>query len=162
MQLESLNRQGKRSDPNGYFRASADVVAKHNRMSATHVRRFIRLTYLIKELWVKVDENGLSVQAGADISFLDAASQTAVYEFFYIDHNIAIDTEKSRRLKQAFNKEKTVTNELLRAMFLEWRVDFCSYTVGRDVFELFAFDVKLPDDKSIRRMFVEYLRGLES
>ena len=162
LQLKALKRQGKRYDlsSRGDNSESAEKVALHNKISAPHVRRFIRLTYLIKELLDKVDGNHLPIKAGVDISFLDGASQSVVFEFFYMSHDIAIDTERSKRIKTAFHKKKSITVEILSDMFLEWReIKSKAYTINRSVFKSIAFGANLPDDGTLSRMFIEFLRG---
>ena len=84
MKLEAMSRQGHRSDLTsdqpGRKLETAEIIAQQSDDSKSQVRRYIRLTYLIPELLEKMDQGGIALSVGAELSFLDESSQREVLE----------------------------------------------------------------------------------
>ena len=79
MKLEALKNQGARSDLTSpqvaaKFR-SDDAVAKDQGISGDTVRRYIRLTNLIRELLDMVDEKKIAFNPAVELSYLDESQQ---------------------------------------------------------------------------------------
>lgn len=97
LQLEALKRQGKRTDltsepldwksnqttsePLDRKLESANIVGDMNNTSAIQIRRFIRLTYLIKPLLNMVDEAKLPFRVGVDLSYLTDSEQVLLHDY---------------------------------------------------------------------------------
>ena len=78
MRLEALNKQGKRNDltlgPVGQ-KSSRKELADKVGDSERQIQRYIRLTYLTKELLDFVDEGRIKLRPAVEISYLDEDSQ---------------------------------------------------------------------------------------
>jgi len=103
MQLDALNRQGKKRDidkcSNGtYVETSREEVAKNNDTSASQIRRYIRLNYLTEELLNMVDENILGFRPAVEISYLSSESQKTI-ESLIKNQNIKISLKQAETLK---------------------------------------------------------------
>ncbi|RGX94948.1 ParB/RepB/Spo0J family partition protein [Roseburia sp. OF03-24] len=106
IKAEAMRHQGKRNDlmteddmaqekePGGMKK-----VGEKNGDSERTVRRYIRLTYLRKELLNLVDESKLSVGAGYIISFFNREEQQCVWEY-YQKNNRLPDTGKLEKMMQ--------------------------------------------------------------
>ncbi len=81
MKMDALKRQGKRndltSDQNGP-RLSAEAIGGESNISATQVKRYIRLTELIPELLDLVDQKNMPFTIGVELSYLDSSVQEKV------------------------------------------------------------------------------------
>lgn len=106
IKAEAMRHQGKRNDlmteddmaqekePGGMKK-----VGEKNGDSERTVRRYIRLTYLRKELLNLVDESKLSVGAGYIISFFNREEQQCVWEY-YQKNNRLPDTGQLEKMMQ--------------------------------------------------------------
>ena len=85
MKMDAMRRQGSRTDltldHNGPKLASVEVGESVG-ISATQVKRYIRLTELIPELLDCVDNKRIGLVMGVDISYLDNQVQKWVYEYY--------------------------------------------------------------------------------
>ena len=166
IQTEIFKKSGKRDDTAeesdwgrlGPKTRTGDKVAEHNRISATEVKRYIRLTFLTPELLELVDSGVISVSAGVDLSYISEQSQKTVYEFFYLDHIGSVDTAKSELIKKSYQKDnKSITPDNLEKMFLEKRdyADRNIITISRKKIAKLASE--LPDNETLELMFYEFL-----
>lgn len=86
MKLEALKRQGQRTDLTSTPAAcrlkgeTADIVGKQAGESGDQVRRFIRLTYLIKELQDFVDKGQMKMRPAVELSYLDEETQRDIVD----------------------------------------------------------------------------------
>ena len=81
LKMEALSHQGKRTDLTSDQigpKLTAATISESD--SATQVKRYIRLTYLIPELLTLMDENKMALSVGVELSFLDESSQREVLE----------------------------------------------------------------------------------
>lgn len=106
IKAEAMRHQGKRND----LMIEADMelekdtggmkkVGEKNGDSERTVRRYIRLTYLRKDLLNLVDESKLSVGAGYIISFFNREEQQCVWEY-YQKNNRLPDTGQLEKMMQ--------------------------------------------------------------
>lgn len=106
IKAEAMRHQGKRND----LMTEADMelekdtggmkkVGEKNGDSERTVRRYIRLTYLRKDLLNLVDESKLSVGAGYIISFFNREEQQCVWEY-YQKNNRLPDTGQLEKMMQ--------------------------------------------------------------
>lgn len=84
MKADAIRRQGKRSDlmPERIPEAGMDSVGKKNGDSARTVQRYIRLTYLEKELLGLVDEGKIDIGAAYVVSFFNSKDQHVLLEYY--------------------------------------------------------------------------------
>ena len=81
LKMEALSHQGKRSDLTSDQvgpKLTAATISETD--SASQVKRYIRLTYLIPEFLEKMDNNEIALSVGVELSFLDEQSQREVLE----------------------------------------------------------------------------------
>ena len=77
--MEALSHQGKRTDLTSDQvgpKLTAATISETD--SASQVKRYIRLTYLIPEFLEKMDEGEIALSVGVELSFLDESSQREV------------------------------------------------------------------------------------
>lgn len=75
MKLEAIKHQGMTSVQLGQKLLSRSSVAADAKTSETQIQRYIRLTYLIPELLVMVDDNKIAFNPAVEISYLDRDEQ---------------------------------------------------------------------------------------
>lgn len=81
LKMEALSHQGKRTDLTSDQvgpKLTAATISETD--SASQVKRFIRLTYLIPEFLEKMDKGEIALSVGVELSFLDESSQREVLE----------------------------------------------------------------------------------
>ena len=107
MKLEALKRQGQRTDLTSTPAAcklkgeTADLVGKQAGESGDQVRRFIRLTYLIKELQDFVDKGQMKMRPAVELSYLDEETQRDVVD--RIDETEAFPShDQAIRIRKAY------------------------------------------------------------
>ncbi len=88
MRLESMNRQGKRTDltcgqvdHKSDGKKSRDILAEQAGESAKQISRYIRLTELLPELLDMVDDEALSFGAGVSLSYCEKENQQTLLSF---------------------------------------------------------------------------------
>ena len=84
MRLEAMNRQGQRSDLTscqvGSKLSSASEVAKKSGDSERQVFRFVRLTELVPEILMMVDERRIALNPAVELSYLTEGQQYTLLE----------------------------------------------------------------------------------
>lgn len=107
MKLEALKRQGQRTDLTSTPAAcklkgeTADLVGKQAGESGDQVRRFIRLTYLIKELQDFVDKGQMKMRPAVELSYLDEETQRDIVD--RIDETEAFPShDQAIRIRKAY------------------------------------------------------------
>lgn len=81
LKMEALSHQGKRTDltlDQVGPKLTAATISETD--SASQVKRYIRLTYLIPEFLEKMDQGEIALSVGVELSFLDEQSQRDVLE----------------------------------------------------------------------------------
>ena len=81
LKMEALSHQGKRTDlTSDQVGPKLTAAAISETDSASQVKRYIRLTYLIPEFLEKMDNSEIALSVGVEFSFLDEQSQREVLE----------------------------------------------------------------------------------
>ena len=81
LKMEALSHQGKRTDlTSDQVEPKLTAATISETDSASQVKRYIRLTYLIPEFLEKMDNSEIALSAGVELSFLDEQSQRDVLE----------------------------------------------------------------------------------
>jgi len=119
MKMEALNRQGKRTDllnASGLKvpESSPEEIGAEYGMGGRQVKRYIRLTYLTKELLDMVDDKKLGVNLAVDISFFDTEIQAWLYE--YMKENGFVKAEQITALKEQENLENITQYSMITIM----------------------------------------------
>ena len=100
LKMDALKRQGKRndltSDRVGPKLTAAEISDDD---SATQVKRYIRLTYLIKPLLDLVDEGRIALGPAVELSYLPDAAQKAVYEY-YAENEVTPSYSQANQMKK--------------------------------------------------------------
>lgn len=121
MKLEAMSRQGHRSDLTsdqlGRKLETAEIIAQQSDDSKSQVRRYIRLTYLIPELLEKMDQGGVALSVGVELSFLDEQNQRAVLEQCAIN-DCTPSYSQAWRMHKA-DREGTLTTAVIQTIMSE-------------------------------------------
>ena len=100
LKMDALKRQGKRtdltSDRVGPKLTAAEISDDD---SATQVKRYIRLTYLIKPLLDLVDEGRIALGPAVELSYLPEDAQKAVYEY-YAENEVTPSYSQANQMKK--------------------------------------------------------------
>lgn len=123
MQLDALNRQGKRTDLESIGKDgtlcplvikidSGQEFADRIKESRRQIYRYIRLLSLSPELLELVDEEKIPFRAGVELSFLKPEEQQAILDFFS-SRELKISLEQASMLK-AESQAGTLTAEAIR------------------------------------------------
>jgi ParB family chromosome partitioning protein len=104
--LEILLRQEKNGDLLGHER-KVEYLAEISADSKTQIQRLIRLTYLIKKLKEKVNNNQIAFYVAVELSYIDEIEQEKINSILDSNKpNISIkQAEKLRELKGTLNEE---------------------------------------------------------
>lgn len=135
MRMEALKKQGKRtdltSDQTGPKLRADEKIAKECNESATQIKRYIRLTYLIPELLAMVDEGKIKLQSAVELSFINKKQQTVLHRMidsikkypsvkqaeilrgYASVNNLTEDTVSDVLVKKKSNKKKEIKIPLL-------------------------------------------------
>ena len=109
MQLEAMKRQAGRPKENsdqlgpnlkGVF--STEILAEKSDESQTQIKRYIRLTYLIKPMLDMIDNNKMPFMVGVNLSFLSEGNQDILYDLI-TDNKMKITLSQAEELKRLNN-----------------------------------------------------------
>ena len=121
MKLEAMKHQGFRSDLTssqvGPKLTSAQQLAKDSPDSASQIKRYIRLTYLIRPLLDLVDSGRLPLNPAYELSFLPREQQTWVLDAMSQTQDIP-SLAQAKRLKQC-SQDGTLTTAQVHALLSE-------------------------------------------
>lgn len=109
MKYDAMKHQGSKSEKN-----TADRIAENTGESGRTIQRYIRLTYLIKELMELVDQKKLTFGAGVDLSYLIELEQTWVLKFIK-ENKIYPTPQQVEQLKKYSNQNK-LTEDIVQLL----------------------------------------------
>ena len=118
LKMEALSHQGKRTDLTSDQvgpKLTAATISETD--SASQVKRYIRLTYLIPEFLEKMDEGEIALSVGVELSFLDEQSQREVLEQCAIN-DCTPSYSQAWRMHKA-DREGTLTTAVIQAIMSE-------------------------------------------
>ena len=118
LKMEALSHQGKRTDLTSDQvgpKLTAATISETD--SASQVKRYIRLTYLIPEFLEKMDEGEIALSVGVELSFLDESSQREVLEQCAIN-DCTPSYSQAWRMHKA-DREGTLTTAVIQAIMSE-------------------------------------------
>ena len=152
---EALKHQGKKKDIN-----SSEQIGMSVGESGRHIKRYIRLTYLIKGILDLVDEGKIKFLAGERLSYLDKEEQEILLQ--YINANgVYPSTEIAAKLKQ-LSMDGDLTELALEQTLLNRKKENRSITMSaKTLRKYFSDDVS---KEEIEQIIIELLekrnRGL--
>ena len=116
MKMDALKKQGKRTDLTSDQvgpKLSAGEVSDTD--SASQVKRYIRLTDLIPKLLNMVDEEKIAFSVGVELSYLNKAEQTNLYDF--IEKELCTPSlAQAQKLKKLSQEGKLNADEIASLM----------------------------------------------
>ena len=118
LKMEALSHQGKRTDLTSDQigpKLTAATISESD--SATQVKRYIRLTYLIPEFLEKMDKGEIALSVGVELSFLDESSQREVLEQCEMN-DCTPSYSQAWRMHRA-DREGTLTTAVIQAIMSE-------------------------------------------
>ena len=118
LKMEALSHQGKRTDLTSDQvgpKLTAATISETD--SASQVKRYIRLTYLIPEFLEKMDEGEIALSVGVELSFLDESSQREVLEQCAIN-DCTPSYSQAWRMHKA-DREGTLTTAVIQTIMSE-------------------------------------------
>lgn len=119
MKLEAMNRQGYRSDltstqVGSKFRTN-EMVGEQNSESREQIRRYIRLTQLIGELLILVDEGKIAFTPAVELSFLTEQEQRTLLEHVVLN-DCTPSLSQANRMKKLSQEGKLTSEEIQKIM----------------------------------------------
>lgn len=119
MKLEAMKHQGKNitSDPVEQKLTSREMVAEEVGESASNIRRFIRLTYLIPELLNLVDDKRIALRPAVELSYISVDNQEFLYDIFKYDE--ATPTLSQAQLLRKLDEKGELTEDKLEDIMRE-------------------------------------------
>ena len=147
MKLEALKHQGQRIDPTcaQVGHKSRDIIAEDAGESRENIRRYIRLTYLIKPLLDLVDESALAFNAAVELSYLPEEDQKLLAEA--IDYAQESPSLAQARRIRAFSSSGRLDSGVLDAILSEEKPSDTKVTLRGDTLKRF-----FPEDYTPRQM----------
>ena len=118
LKMEALSHQGKRTDltlDQVGPKLTAATISETD--SASQVKRYIRLTYLIPEFLEKMDQGEIALSVGVELSFLDESSQREVLEQCAIN-DCTPSYSQAWRMHKA-DREGTLTSAVIQIIMSE-------------------------------------------
>ena len=118
LKMEALSHQGKRTDLTSDQvgpKLTAATISETD--SASQVKRYIRLTYLIPEFLEKMDKGEIALSVGVELSYLDESSQREVLEQCAINACTPSYSQAWRMHKA--DREGTLTTAVIQTIMSE-------------------------------------------
>ena len=116
MMLDALTHQGKRNDltsvPLGPKLRANEELAQKVKESQTQIKRYIRLTYLSKELLEYVDNNKIALRPAVEISYLTQEEQQSL--LYYIQLNDCTPSHDQTIRMRKMHDDDTLTDDTIR------------------------------------------------
>ncbi len=146
MKYEALKRQGNRSDrtlvqlgPKLEKRWAAELVGKEVGENISAIKRYIRLTYLEKELLGFVDKGTLAFTVGVELSYLKRSEQQCLLAFMN-EIGMMPQGTQARKMKET-SREKVLGEEEIRKIMLKPKSGFEKMNIsGKKLREYFPAD----------------------
>lgn len=143
LQLETITKlKEKQKQENTDFPVGNtwDNVVNESEDSQTQIHRYIRLTYLIKDLQNEIDKGSISIRAGVELSHIDEEEQEIIYSAMK-DENAKItlsQAEKLRSLNGEISYQTTIDilkgNKVKTPKFTG-KIEKRAYNIYKDKFE---------------------------
>ena len=121
LKVDAMKRQGERKDltsrPVGEKLYSVNELSKEVNDSARQIHRYIRLTYLSKELLEYVDNNKIALRPAVEISYLTQEEQQSL--LYYIQLNDCTPSHDQTIRMRKMHDDDTLTDDTIRNIMEE-------------------------------------------
>ena len=121
LKLDAMKRQGERKDltsrPVGEKLYSVNELSKEVNDSARQIHRYIRLTYLSKDLLEYVDNNKIALRPAVEISYLTQEEQQSL--LYYIQLNDCTPSHDQTIRMRKMHDDDTLTDDTIRNIMEE-------------------------------------------
>ena len=164
MKLEALSHQGKKdeegtSDQVGRKLETADLVGEAGGDSKNQVRRYIRLTRLIKPLLDMVDDKKIKFIPAVELSYLTEKQQEILLEVMN-GESVVPSLSQAKQLKK-LSQDKKYTKESVHAIMVVASVKERKITIKQDIITKYFDPDTSPEDieKTICTLLDEWKRN---
>lgn len=150
-----------KKDISGLGLARASII-NEEKASNGSVQRYLRLTYLMKELQEKVENKKISINVGEKISFIPLEEQMIINEL--IDENIKITDKIAQRIKKKSEsiKREGVYNYLSRDKMIDLIESKSKLDINKKVIRIIFYEDEikyyfkgLENEKEIKKYILE-------
>lgn len=107
-QMELLEKLGSNS-------VTSQIAEKHN-TNRKQIYRYIRLTYLSKQLLKLVDNGQIPFTVAVDLSYFSPENQNEIFRYL-LNHNEKVTIKQGKKLKDLSNDGSTLTQDVLQSIF---------------------------------------------
>lgn len=107
-QMELLEKLGSNS-------VTSQIAEKHN-TNRKQIYRYIRLTYLSKQLLKLVDNGQIPFTVAVDLSYFSPENQNEIFRYL-LNHNEKVTIKQGKKLKDFSNDGSTLTQDVLQSIF---------------------------------------------
>lgn len=107
-QMELLEKLGSNS-------VTSQIAEKHN-TNRKQIYRYIRLTYLSKQLLKLVDNGQIPFTVAVDLSYFSPENQNEIFRYL-LNHNEKVTIKQGKKLKDFSNDGSTLTQDVLLSIF---------------------------------------------
>ena len=115
MMLDALTHQGKRNDLTSV--PLGPKLRANEELAQTQIKRYIRLTYLSKELLEYVDNNKIALRPAVEISYLTQEEQQSL--LYYIQLNDCTPSHDQTIRMRKMHDDDTLTDDTIRNIMEE-------------------------------------------
>ena len=151
VKMEALKRQGKRTDlDESQPFDSLEALSNDSQDSKSKIKRYIRLTYLKKELLDMIDEGKMKMSSGVLLSYATGPAQEAVYDAI-TETGKMVNMEDAEKIRSLSVNKKKVTKEYVIELLTGGKKEAPKIKFNENAFkELIPKTVlKLPIEKRI-------------
>lgn len=123
---------------------TSSKIAEENKVSRRTVQYYLRLTYLSKMLLWLVDEEVITVKAGAALSYLSNKNQELLYVFIVNNDVKKINEKRANEILDIIIKQDSLDNAALNNLFFPNKdeLKYSSYIVNSNDLEKTLFSVR--------------------
>lgn len=128
----------------GHSVRTSSKIAEENKVSRRTVQYYLRLTHLSKMLLWLVDEEVITVKAGAALSYLSNENQELLYVFIANNNIKKINEKKANEILDIIIKQDSLDNAALNNLFFPNKdeLKYSSYIVNSNDLEKTLFSVR--------------------
>lgn len=96
---------------------TASEIAKKEHMDRRQIFRYIRLTYLIKDLLEKIDNKKITFVAGVNLSYISHKNQRFLVDYMLKNNISTVKPKQAERIKQYSNNAGDLDEFFLKRVF---------------------------------------------
>lgn len=150
MKFDAIKKQGKRndlSDTNTNERkSSADLIGESSGESGRQIKRFIRLTYLVKPLLDLVDNKSIPLNGGVELSYIKEESEQLMLAKKIDEFGVFPSIAQCNALRECSSNDGGLTEEKIDYIFNKKTVKTKSITLKHSKLKNYFPDNYTVDD----------------